>query len=325
MSKILSQAEIDALLQTAAGRTEGAEPTGGSNATRRYNFRRPERVSKEQLESVRLLHERFARSVTTALSAYLRTTVDLSLVSIDQCVYADFLAGLSDPTAFYALNLAPSEAPGALELHPAVAFAAVDRMLGGAGRTMPLDRAFTDIELNVVDSVVRVLLEGLTQTWKAIVETTFAVRARETRPLMLQIAAPNDVVVLFLFDATIAETRGPIHLAVPASLLEVASSLSMPAWLKPQRGATPQERVWMTENLGSVPVTLSPLIETRLRGREVLALDRGDVISLGVRVNTPVDLRVGGVCKLRGRLVARDQRAMVQIDRRCVSPIAGEA
>src|SRR5580765_3999421 len=145
MSKILSQDEIDALMSSApaAEPTMSAnDPASGSVIT--YNFRRPDRVSKEQIRSLHFMHDRFARNVAQSLSAYLRTVTDISIVSVEQFAYAEFVMSLPDPTAYYAISLQPFEGLAALELTPAVAFTMIDRMLGGNGLAAGLTRALTE-------------------------------------------------------------------------------------------------------------------------------------------------------------------------------------
>ncbi len=134
MGKILSQEEIDALL--GSSRTVEVAPATGprADAAITYNFRRPDRVSKEQIRSLHFLHDRFARNVSTSLSAYLRAVTEVSIVSVEQFTYSEFLMSLPDPTAFYGLSLQPAEGLGALELNPVVAFTMIDRMLGGSGQ-----------------------------------------------------------------------------------------------------------------------------------------------------------------------------------------------
>jgi flagellar motor switch protein FliM len=134
VSKILSQDEIDALLSAPISADRAAdradEPGPAANFIR-YNFRRPDRISKEQIHALHILHERFARNVSQSLAAYLRSMTDLSLVSVEQFAYSEFLMSLSDPTAFYAISMQPFDDLAGLEINPAVAFAMQDRR-GGA-------------------------------------------------------------------------------------------------------------------------------------------------------------------------------------------------
>ena len=103
-----------------------------------YNFRRPDRISKEQLRSLHFLHDRFAHNVSTSLSAFLRSVTEVTIVSVEQFAYSEFLMSLPEQTAFYAVSLDPLDGVAAVELNPAVAFTMVDRLLGGTGENAGL-------------------------------------------------------------------------------------------------------------------------------------------------------------------------------------------
>ncbi len=280
MSKILSQGEIDALLTGAddAGRARRAAAQSGPVV--RYNFRRPDRISKEQIHALQFLHERCARNMSTSLSAYLRTTINLSVSSVEQLSYSEFLSSLTDPTAFYAVGIAPFDELGAVEINPSVAFAMLDRMLGGNGQPVAVNRPLTEIEQNVVDSVLKLLLEGLAEAWKAVTSVTFSIRGRETRPQMLQVAAPNEIVVVVVFDVKVGEVRGLINLCIPTNVVETAGTHFAQAWQRQRRELTSTEHAWLDENFGRVPVPVVPLIRTRLNASAVLGLQVGEVVAL---------------------------------------------
>lgn len=320
MSRILSQDEIDALLSAAtdiSGPETQVQDHGAHGNVIRYNFRRPDRVSKEQIHSLYFLHDRFARNVATSLSAYLRTVTEMTVVSVEQFSYSEFLMSLSDPTAFYALAIPPYDELGALEINPAVAYALVDRMLGGSGNAPPLQRALTEIEQNVIDSLVKLLLEALAETWRPIVNIAFGIRGRETRPQMLQVAAPNEIVIMVVLDARIGDARGMINLCFPASIVESAGGHFVQAWHQQRREPTPNERVWLRENLARVRMPLSASLEARLSTRELIELVPGSVLSLGIPIETPVDISVGETQKFKGRLTALGRQVGVQLEHRC--------
>jgi flagellar motor switch protein FliM len=292
VSKILSQEEIDALLTSAADleRSARADIAGDRHSVVAYNFRRPDRVSKEQIRSLHFLHDRFARNIATSLSAYLRTVTDVSVMSVEQFTYSEFLMSLPDPTAFYAV---------ALELNPAVAFAMIDRMLGGSGRGMAPTRGLTEIEQHVIDGVVKVLLENLAETWKSIVEVRFRVSARDTRPQMLQVAAPNEVVLLIGFDIRIGDARGMLNFCLPASMIETVGEAFTHSWYRAHRGSTSADLEGIRLMLGRLPLHVAATVETTLSAREVLELEAGDVISLGHRVCDPLDGRVNDLARFK--------------------------
>jgi len=317
VSRILTQAEIDSLLSAAGEVPRARRKAGVTGPVVRYNFRRPDRVSKEQMHALQFLYERGARNLSTSLSAYLRTTINLSVASVEQFSYQEFLSSLSDPTAFYSLSIAPFDEVGAIEINPAVAFAMIDRMLGGSGNGVTSARPLTEIEQNVVDEVVKLLLDGLGEAWKAVTSLSFGIRGRETRPQMLQVAAPNEIVCAVIFDLKVGDVRGMISLCIPTNVVETAGTQFSSAWQRQRRELTATERGWLDENLSRVPIPVVPLIRTRLKTGAVLALKVGEVLALPLSADQAIDVYAGGIRKLTARLASEHRRLMVQIEERC--------
>ncbi len=315
MSRILSQEEIDSLIATtpadAAGRAERSAPVIA------YNFRHPDRVSKDQIRSLHFLHDRFGRNATASLSAFLRTTTELSIVSVEQFAYSEFLLALPDPTLFYALAMPPFDALAALEMNPGVAFAMIDRILGGSGETAAPSRALTEIEQNVADGVVKLLLEHLTETWKTATDINFRIHARETRPQMLPVCSWNEVVILVTLDLKVGEARGLLNLCVPASLIEASGTNFVIGLQAAKRDRTAVEERWLSESLGRIPLTVSADLQTSLKTRELISLQEGQILSLGIPAETHVNIRVGDLVKFKGRLAATNGRGGVFVTRRC--------
>jgi flagellar motor switch protein FliM len=316
MTKILSQEEIDTLLSVAADAPGARRRASAEMPVIRYNFRRPDRVSKEQIHALQFLHERCARNLSTSLSAYLRTTISMSVASVEQFSYSEFLGSLTDPTAFYAIAIAPGDELGAVEMNPSVAFAMLDRMLGGSGQPVPVNRPLTEIEQNVVDAVIKLLLAGLGDAWRAVTNLSFSIRARETRPQMLQVAAPNEIVVAVVFDVKVGEVRGRINVCLPTNVAEIAGDHFAHAWQRQRRELTAAERAAMDENFGRVPVPVVPLIRTRLNAGAVLALSVGEVVALPLPADQPIDVYAGGIRKFTGRLASDHGRLMVMVESR---------
>lgn len=326
MSKILSQDDIDSLLSGPVAVDRSDRPAeAAAGAASRYNFRRPDRISKEQIHALQFLHERFARNVSQSLAAYLRSMSEVSLLSVEPLAYSEFLLALADPTAFYALSVAPFDDLGGLEINPAVAFAMIERMLGGEGKNVAVDRALTDIEQNVVDSVVKILLEALTETWRPVVDLSFGIRARETRPQMLQVASPNDTVVMLVFAMRIGESQGMLNLCLPASIVEKTDTHFAASLDRHRREPTVSERAWLYENLARVPMPISAVLESRCTTRELMAMRSGDVLTLGVPASQPIDLRVGKILKFRGHPAVLAGRATVAVAHRCDGAGTAEA
>jgi flagellar motor switch protein FliM len=328
VSKILTQAEIELLLASAsevARRGSATAPPPADTDVVAYNFRRPDRVSKDQIRALHVLHDRFARNLTTSLSAYLRSVTEVSLVSVEQGTYAEFLAGVPDPTAFYAVSMAPLDGLAALELNPQMAFTFVDRMLGGAGRGAVLARALTEIELNVVDGLVKVLLENLTEAWRGVLDVGFAISGRETKPQMLQVASPAEVVVLLGFEVRMADTRGLLSLCFPTTAIDSVRARFFRGLPRAVRPPSDAERQRLRDVLARVPLPVSATLDTSVRARDLVALRRGDVLSLGRPATDTVDVRVAGAVKFGGRLVTRGGRAAFVVQAADAPPVAVEA
>jgi flagellar motor switch protein FliM len=315
MTRILSQDEIDALLLTAErGAPEAPVAEAAPTTIQPYNFRRPDRVSKDQLRALHFLHDRFAVNLSTSLSAFLRSVTEVSITSVEQFAYSEFLMSLPDPTAFYAIALPPVDTMGALELNPSIAFTMIDRMLGGSGETAGPDRALTEIEQNVLDAVVDLVLQHLTETWKAIVDVEFRVHARETRPQMLQVTSANEIMILLGFDVRIGEARGMLSICIPASAIESMEDKVTQGWHRQPRTPTDQEQMHLRVNLGRLPLPVTALIETHLLARDLVDLEPGDVVALGRSAREPIDVHVGRIRRFCGRLTRNQTTAAVRVE-----------
>jgi flagellar motor switch protein FliM len=310
MNLNLSQAELDVLMAAAARRPRA----GSASQAAVYDFRRPDRVSKEQLRSLHFLHDRFAVNVSTSLSAFLRAMTEVNIVSVEQFSYSKFLMSLPDPTAFYAIGMPPLDGLGAVEINPSIAFTMVDRMLGGTGQTAPPNRALSEIEQNVLDAVVKLLLDHLTESWRAILDVKFRIQGRETRPQILQITGQNEIVIVMTFEIHLGDVRGLLRVCIPASTIETMEEKVAPGWHRRRRDPTMPEQARLHANLGRVPLQVNALLETRLETRELLALRPGDVIALGHSAANPVDVLIGKVRRFTGRLTTRDTGAAILIE-----------
>ncbi len=264
-----------------------------------YDFRHPDRISKERLRPVQILYDRLARNLGTSLSAYLRAATEVRLASIEQQAYAEFLAALPDQTAYYEVGLDPVEGAAGLEVSPRVAFPMIDRMLGGRGTSTLAERALTDIEQRVVDNVVRLILEHMTEEWRHVGQVRFAIRHRDSRPRTLHIAAPSDPMITLRLIVKVDESEGDLKLCLPAVLLEKMGPGFVDRWRKQGSDA---ERQTLHRNLAKVPLRAEALLETPLLATDLLRLAVGDVVSLGTSVRTPVELRVCGTQKFAGVL-----------------------
>ena len=329
MAKILTQEEVDALLEAVADGDEGALPeveedvhaperAAPSRKFIIYNFRRPERISKEQLRSLHFMHDRFARNFSASLSAYLRTITEVNLVSVEQLSYAEFLLSLPDPTSFNAISMKPLEGNAALELSPSLAFPMIDKLLGGPGMPLEIDRSITEIEQNIIEGVIKLALEDLMDIWLQTIEVEMKVEARETSPQLVQIVAPNEVVVLVVFEVKIGEVSGLMNFCVPTSLIEpITGKFDQEYSSGGPRSIDPDDIIRMKHHLLDAKQGVSAEIPgTMVSVNDLVNLRRGDLLILEYDQKSNASLSVNGIPKLTGAVVNKaGQRCFVVKER----------
>jgi flagellar motor switch protein FliM len=216
---LVTDEEMSALLET----NSSAAPNAPAEKRKRivpYNFRRPDRISKEQVRSLYLLHDSFSHSLSSSLPIFLRTISEVTLISVEQQAYVEYLYGLPDPTVIFTLAMHPLQGVAVLELNPSVAFPVIDRMLGGTGRPIAKPRAVTEIEQKVLESFLKLIADDMREAWKPLIELDLQVVGRETRPQLLQIVAPNEVVITIVFHVLIGDLQGMMSFCIPAIVLE---------------------------------------------------------------------------------------------------------
>ena len=317
MAKILTQEEVDALLEAVAADEKGGVPAEEIEMPAAkaptpikkysiYNFRRPDRISKEQLRSLHFMHDRFARNFSASLSAYLRTICEVNLVSVEQLSYAEFLLSLPDPTSFNAISMRPLEGSAALEINPAVVFTMIDKLLGGPGVPLEINRSITEIEQNIIEGVIKLALEDIRETWRHVVVLDIRLEARETSPQLIQIVAPNEVVVLIVFDVRIGDVSGMMNLCIPTSVLEPISGKFDHEWSSGSpRDVDPANIGKLKKQLMTTKQRISAdIFGTKISVTELVNLERGDMILMDFEPRTEVYLSIGGVPKMVGNIVS---------------------
>ena len=261
-----------------------------------YNFKRPDRISKNQIRSLHFVLDRFARNFSSSVSAYLRTVVEVTLESIEQITYAEFLAGTSDPTSYTAVSLRPLDGLAALEISPQVVFPMLDRLLGGTGEGIDTVRPMTEIEQSILQNVLKLLVENLRESWRPVYAIDFTATATETHPHMVQVVPPNEMVVHFKFQVRMRQKNGKMNLAFPTLVLEPIIHIfdqELYSRKKIVHDGT------LVQQLRSVPVKVSiETGETSFPMHSLLSLQLGDTLLLDQRREWPVQLKVAGKNKL---------------------------
>ena len=319
MDKILSQEEINALFSAMAaddlclGNLQDAPvPKKVTN----YDFHRADRISQDQIRSLHLLYDYFCRNFSSSLSAYLRAFVDVNLISIDQVPYSDFLKLLPDPTLFSSLGMRPLESNVALELNPSVVFPMIDMLLGGPGNTPLGERNLTEIELNIIEGVVKLAMRDLREAWRPIMDIEFYLDGMGSKPQMFQIVAPGETVVAVGLDIKVGEQSGMMNICIPSRMLKTNRHRFAQQWnIRRQKVmGSDADRILTLLQPAFVPMS-GELRDSSLTVEDLLKISVGDVVQLSKRVGDPILLCIAGVAKFQGRISKKRGKKSFEIYR----------
>jgi flagellar motor switch protein FliM len=307
---LITEEEMAALIDSPAER-------GVQDKRRRvvpYNFRRPDRLSKEQVRALYLLHDLFSHSLSSSLPLFLRTISEVTLISVEQQGYLEYLNGLPDPTAIFTLSMQPLQGVAVLELNPSLAFPLIDRQLGGKGVALAEPRAVTEIEQKILESFLKLIIDDLREAWKPIVELDLQIVGRETRPQLLQIVAPNEVVLSVVFHVQVGEARGMMSLCIPALILEPIMHKFSQSFYSPSREIPPKQTSALLQSLSSVSFPVAAELHgTTAAIADLMNLAPGDVLLLDRHIDQPLEISIGGVVKYVGVLTNKNDRTAAQI------------
>jgi flagellar motor switch protein FliM len=318
MDKVLSQEEINALFSAMSSDELSLKGQLDKGAAGRkiasYDFHCADRISQDQMRSIHLLHEYFGRSFASSLSAYLRAFVDVSLASLEQVSYSAFIKGLPDPTLFASIGMRPLEGNIALELNPSVVFPMIDMILGGPGLALEENRNLTEIELNIVEGVVKLAMRDLYSAWHPIMELDLCLEGKGTKAQMFQIVSPAETVIAVHLELKIGENSGMMNLCIPSRMLKMLRGKFDQQWNTRQQKRSESETERIFELVKPVPVSVSSEIRrSKLTLDDLLKVAVGDIIELNDRINDPVYLCVGGIAKFAGKIVQRRGKRAFEI------------
>lgn len=332
MADILSPEEIEALLTSLSGEegspTLGATPQPAVEPKTRtwrrpgksskqyeiYDFRRPDKLSREQLRTLTMLHETMAQTASSSLAGFFRASVQVELMSVEQVPYEEYLRSINQ-SVFMILSLAPLNGQAVLELEFPLVFGMIDRMLGGPGKTINRG-SLTDIEKPLVNELVGRILTSLKSAWEAIVIINPRTEGMETSAQFVQVAPPTDIVLMVLFDVKVGQMRGAMSLCIPYLVLKpIAGKLAGQKWAAaPGRKKSPVHRRSLAIHISRTEVPCRvELGVADLSVREFLSLKPGNIITLDRKKSEFATVFVKDLPKFRARPVRSNGMLAVQV------------
>jgi len=307
MPDILDQNEVDALLAAVhEGKLSEAAPSQRPEApgVKPYDFKRPERMGKEQLRALSAIHEGFARNLAAVLSGYLRSIVEVRLTGVEQLTYSEFIQSLPNPTCFVLLSAEPLEGNIMLELSPSLTFPLIDRLLGGGkDRTHIPERPLTEIEIRILSKILDLTLAQLSAAWSVIDSLRFTVQQTESNPQLVQMVAPNESVVFIGIEISLGDVSEVMKLCIPFLVIEpeMGRLSSHFRFASRTRNAPRMDAGKIARKLGPAMVELvACLTRTNIKVKDLLALQVGDIIETGKPADSESLLAIEGIQKFRG-------------------------
>jgi len=325
MAGLLSQDEIDVLMGAiGGGEVPAARPARGSKTSRipksvrKYDFAHAAIFSRDQLAELQAAHDRMALALSEGLSAMLRILVQAKCIGVDQLPYSEFISSQPNPCPCLKLAAKGSEHFALMAINSNIGSGALDRLAGGAGVPEVLTRAFTDLEMMLLEDLFEKLHEFLNEAWSRH-GGSFSMTSLDSNPHSAQLVLASETVAVATIEISFAQTQGMICVCYPASVVGMIK-VNKPAKSAPdgtKTSITPKTRDKAEQVVSKIPLRMVAMLGTaRLTLSEVLQISLGDVIPLQRTVHDHIDIEVGGRVRFKGFWGAHRGKKAVLIDTR---------
>lgn len=318
-NEVLSQSEIDALLSAISAGEMDAEQLRKEDRAKKvkvYDFKRALRFSKDQIRSLTRIHENFARLLTTHLSAQLRTYVQISVASVDQIPYEEFIRSIPNMTFLNIIEVPPLAGRVLFELNPKVAYAMLDRRLGGTGSSVNKVDTLTEIETKLITDLVEKSLDSFEEAWSSVAKMKPQLSDFEVNPQFLQMVSPNETVVVVSLTTQIGDVKGMINICLPHVVLEpIVSKLSMHYWMQStKKEPTSEETELLKKRVYSAELPIvAELGQAKITIEDFLSLGNEDVICLDQSIGQPLTIKVNHIPKFKAQAGKMGRKMAVQV------------
>ncbi len=296
--EILSQNEIDSLLSAISSGEMDAEELKKEDEKQKvsvYDFKRALRFSKDQIRGIARIHDNFARLLTTFFSGKLRTYVNISVASVDQVPYEEFIRSIPKTTILNVYSVEPLEGRLLMEVNPNIAYSMLDRILGGKGTSEVQIDSLTEIETLIMTQLFEQSVVNLKEAWATMIDIDPILEEFENNPQFLQMVSPNETVVVVSFNTQIGEVSGMINICIPHIILEpIIPKLSVHYWMETgTKTRDPETYQQLQNHVREIYVETKAILgKTNITVEQLLGLKENDVILLNQSIDTPLEMVV---------------------------------
>ncbi len=321
MGDILSQNEIDDLLKalsTGEINAHEIQNTSQEKKVKSHDFRRASKFAKDHIKTLNIIYDNYARLVTNFLTGYLRTLVQVDVVTVEALPYSDFSNSVANPVVLAIIDFAPLSGSVMLEIEPTIAYALVDRILGGRGSSMERIREFTEIELAIIERITIQILNLMREPWENVISIRPRLDKIETNAQFAQIVAQNETVALITLSARVGDVDGMINICIPHMVVEpIVSKLSTKFWFSSvEKEATPEMKQSIEARVQNAYIPVKAVLgKTSITVNDFLELQPGDVIALDTGVNDELEVHVGNLLKFHAMPGVKKNKVAIKISK----------
>lgn len=298
MAEVLSQSEIDALLSalsTGDVEPEQLKEKEEKHKVKKYDFRSPQKFSKEHIRTLEMVHDSFARIVSNYLSGQLRKHVKIEIQTVEQITYEEFIHSIPNPTVLTIFSMPPLQGNILLEMNPEFSYQILDILLGGEGRRQSKLKDFSEIDKNILSSITSEMINSMKLAWEGIIDVKPQFEVLETNPAASQTLAPNEAVALLSFSVELGKSTTYMNLCIPyLSVEKIVDKLIVQYWFKNDDSeADTDARKKLMAGIEPAKVNIHvQLGETEITLDDFLKLVKGDVLILDSQYSNPVKVFV---------------------------------
>jgi len=302
VGEVLSQNEIDNLLAALSTGELDVDAISESDEkqVRNYDFGRPTKFSKEHLRTLEIIFEHYGRLVSTNLPVYLRKNVQITVASSETVTFNEFSNALSNPVVLGIVNFEPLNGNIIVDLATNLAYAMIDRMLGGGGQPIDKPRDFSEIEMTIIQRILVMMVNLLREPWKNVLDISPVLQRVETNPQFAQIIAPNEMISIITLNMKIGDIEGFVNVCLPFITLEsVMDKLNTKYWFSTmQENRDENYEDYIESMIRRVDIPIRAILGTsQITVSEFMDLQIGDCIRLNTKVDNEMDVYVGNIRK----------------------------
>ncbi len=319
MSDVLSQSEIDALLSALSTGTVNANELKEEQSKKKvkiYDFRRPNKFSKDQIHTLQVIFENYSRALGTFLSGQLRAPIQIEVLSVEQLTYEEFIRSIPSITILNIFSLYPLEGNAIMEINPNMGFAFIDRLLGGPGNSLDRVRSLTEIEQTVMEKLAQRMLDYMQEPWSSIVDIEPVVERVETNPQFTQLVSPSEVMMIVSLETKMGDLMGVINICIPFLVLEpIIGKLSVHYYYSTSsKAVTPENMATIQSRIEHSYVPVKAILgRTIITVKDLLELSVGDVVPLVRSYKDDLEVQIGQRTKFFGRPGLHENKVAIQV------------